>query len=120
MAFSTHSHSRQFCPSHAKDNLDEMVLRAISLKMSLIVLTVLIPCDQDKEGTSSDISKANLQQLVCYHHPRKIEVRKGFEYLQGTAKDFPTEMKHMCTSEPVSKELNLPELFRTAIQNSQL
>lgn len=41
--FSMHSHSGQFCPSHAKDRLEDIVLRAISLKMSLFALTEHMP-----------------------------------------------------------------------------
>jgi hypothetical protein len=49
MAFSMHSHSGQFCPGHAKDSLEEVVVRAISLKMHLLALTEHMPRDQDAD-----------------------------------------------------------------------
>jgi len=49
MAFSMHSHSGQFCPGHAKDSLEEIILRAISLKMHLLALTEHMPRDQEKD-----------------------------------------------------------------------
>jgi hypothetical protein len=49
MAFSMHSHSGQFCPGHAKDSLEEIILRAISLKMHLLALTEHMPRDQDAD-----------------------------------------------------------------------
>jgi histidinol-phosphatase (PHP family) len=49
MAFSMHSHSGQFCPGHARDSLEDIVLRAISLKMHLLALTEHMPRDNDKD-----------------------------------------------------------------------
>lgn len=49
MAFSMHSHSGQFCPGHARDSLEDIVLRAISLKMHLLALTEHMPRDNNKD-----------------------------------------------------------------------
>jgi histidinol-phosphatase (PHP family) len=49
MAFSMHSHSGQFCPGHAKDTLEEIILRAISLQIQLLALTEHMPRDQEKD-----------------------------------------------------------------------
>jgi len=50
----------------------------------------------------------------------KIGVRRSFEYVQGTANNLPTEMKHMHTNAPASNISKLPEPFRSAVQNSRL
>ncbi len=49
MAFSMHSHSGQFCPGHAKNSLEEIVQRAISLRMHLLALTEHMPRDNDQD-----------------------------------------------------------------------
>jgi histidinol-phosphatase (PHP family) len=43
MPFSHHSHSGQFCPGHAKDGLEEVVLEAISKRMQVFALTEHMP-----------------------------------------------------------------------------
>jgi hypothetical protein len=55
-----------------------------------------------------------------YRRPMKTGVRRCFEYIQGIANYLPTEMKHMYTNAPASNISKLPELFRTAVQNSRL
>lgn len=49
MAFTMHSHSGQFCPGHAKDQLEEIVKRALSLNMRLIALTEHMPRTKKKD-----------------------------------------------------------------------
>ena len=49
MAFTMHSHSGQFCPGHAKDQLEEIVKRALSLNMGLIALTEHMPRTNKKD-----------------------------------------------------------------------
>lgn len=49
MAFTMHSHSGQFCPGHAKDQLEEIVKRALSLNMQLIALTEHMPRTSDED-----------------------------------------------------------------------
>lgn len=43
MAFSMHSHSGQFCPGHAKDDLEAILQKAISLNMHLFSFTEHMP-----------------------------------------------------------------------------
>lgn len=43
MAFTMHSHSGQFCPGHAKDSLEDVILRAIAVGMKTIGLTEHMP-----------------------------------------------------------------------------
>lgn len=49
MAFSMHSHSGQFCPGHAKDNLEEVIQTAISRGFKTFALTEHMPRDSDKD-----------------------------------------------------------------------
>jgi histidinol-phosphatase (PHP family) len=49
MPFTMHSHSGQFCPGHAKDSLEEVVQRAIALKMRILAMTEHMPREQDKD-----------------------------------------------------------------------
>ncbi|KAK0743923.1 hypothetical protein B0T18DRAFT_392613 [Schizothecium vesticola] len=43
MAFTMHSHSGEFCPGHAADTLEAIILRAISLGFQTIGLTEHMP-----------------------------------------------------------------------------
>lgn len=43
MPFSHHSHSGQFCPGHAKDSLEQVILKAIAKKMQVLALTEHMP-----------------------------------------------------------------------------
>lgn len=43
MAFSMHSHSGQFCPGHAKDDLEDIIKHAISIGYKTIGLTEHMP-----------------------------------------------------------------------------
>lgn len=43
MAFTMHSHSGQFCPGHAKDQLEDIVKHAISIGLKTIGLTEHMP-----------------------------------------------------------------------------
>lgn len=43
MAFTMHSHSGQFCPGHAKDQLEEVIKHAISVGYKTIGLTEHMP-----------------------------------------------------------------------------
>jgi histidinol-phosphatase (PHP family) len=49
MAFSMHSHSGQFCPGHAKDQLEEVIQCAISQGMRLFALTEHMPRNDNKD-----------------------------------------------------------------------
>jgi histidinol-phosphatase (PHP family) len=43
MAFSMHSHSGQFCPGHAQDQLEDIIKHAISIGYTTIGLTEHMP-----------------------------------------------------------------------------
>ena len=43
MAFTMHSHSGQFCPGHAKDRLEDIILHAIKIGYKTIGLTEHMP-----------------------------------------------------------------------------
>lgn len=43
MAFTMHSHSGQFCPGHAKDQLEDIIKHAISVGYKNIGLTEHMP-----------------------------------------------------------------------------
>ena len=43
MAFTMHSHSGQFCPGHAKDQLEDIIQHAISIGYKTIGLTEHMP-----------------------------------------------------------------------------
>jgi histidinol-phosphatase (PHP family) len=64
MAFSMHSHSGQFCPGHAKDQLEEVIQRAISLQMQVIALTEHMPRSEDKDLYPEEVRHR------CHLHPR--------------------------------------------------
>jgi histidinol-phosphatase (PHP family) len=49
MAFSMHSHSGQFCPGHAADTLEEVILTAIAKGMQTFALTEHMPRDSDSD-----------------------------------------------------------------------
>jgi histidinol-phosphatase (PHP family) len=49
MSISMHSHSGQFCPGHAKDNLEEVIQTAISKGMTTFGLTEHMPRDDPKD-----------------------------------------------------------------------
>jgi histidinol-phosphatase (PHP family) len=44
-----HSHSGQFCPGHAKDQLEAVIQQAIKLDMRLISLTEHMPRTHDQD-----------------------------------------------------------------------
>ena len=48
MPFSHHSHSGQFC-GHATDTLEEVIQRAIALKMKVFAMTEHMPRDLDED-----------------------------------------------------------------------
>lgn len=43
MPFSHHSHSGEFCPSHAQDSLEQMIQKAIEKRMSVFCLSEHMP-----------------------------------------------------------------------------
>ncbi|KFH45280.1 histidinol-phosphatase-like protein [Hapsidospora chrysogenum ATCC 11550] len=49
MAFTMHSHSGQFCPGHAKDQLEDIIKHAISLGFKTMGLTEHMPRYQERD-----------------------------------------------------------------------
>jgi hypothetical protein len=49
MAFSMHSHSGQFCPGHAADSLEDVILTAIAKGMETFALTEHMPRNSDSD-----------------------------------------------------------------------
>ena len=43
MAFTMHSHSGQFCPGHARDDLEAIILHAIKIGMTTMGITEHMP-----------------------------------------------------------------------------
>lgn len=43
MAFTMHSHSGQFCPGHARDQLEDIIERAVALGFTTMGLTEHMP-----------------------------------------------------------------------------
>jgi histidinol-phosphatase (PHP family) len=43
MAFTMHTHSGEFCPGHAKDQLEDILRRAMAVGMTTIGLTEHMP-----------------------------------------------------------------------------
>ena len=70
MAFSMHSHSGQFCPGHAKDQLEEIIQTAISKGMQTLGLTEHMPRDNDKDRYPEEVQLPpsifpHLSQAIC-------------------------------------------------------
>jgi len=67
MAFSMHSHSGEFCPGHAKDSLEKIVLKAISKGMTTYALTEHMPRDSDDDLYPEEVQSllSNLLLLFC-------------------------------------------------------
>ncbi|KAL2204851.1 histidinol phosphate phosphatase H [Sarocladium strictum] len=77
MAFTMHSHSGQFCPGHAKDNLEDIIRHAISIGYKTMGLTEHMPryeeCDLYPE--ERDDPKA-LEVLPSRHESYLIEAQR--------------------------------------------
>lgn len=59
MPFSHHSHSGQFC-GHATNTLEEVVQKAIALKMQVFALTEHMPRDQDEDLYPEEVGSSPL------------------------------------------------------------
>ncbi|KAL8298573.1 hypothetical protein RB597_006656 [Gaeumannomyces tritici] len=79
MAFTMHSHSGQFCPGHAKDQLEDIVLHAIELGYKTMGLTEHMPrthlCDLYPDELDPDPSGA-LAALAPRHAAYLAEARR--------------------------------------------
>jgi histidinol-phosphatase (PHP family) len=49
MVFTMHSHSGQFCPGHAKDQLEDIVKHAISIGYTTMALTEHMPRYEEQD-----------------------------------------------------------------------
>ncbi|KAI0408989.1 histidinol-phosphatase [Xylaria palmicola] len=69
MAFTMHSHSGQFCPGHAKDQLEDIVKHAISLGYTTMGLTEHMPrtAPEDLYPEELDEPEASLAALLPRH-----------------------------------------------------
>ncbi|EHK19017.1 uncharacterized protein TRIVIDRAFT_157484 [Trichoderma virens Gv29-8] len=78
MAFTMHSHSGQFCPGHAVDQLEDIILHAISLGYKTIGLTEHMPRYEERDLYPEELSdpQASLQALPPRHESYLIEARR--------------------------------------------
>ncbi|KAL6901505.1 histidinol phosphate phosphatase H [Trichoderma evansii] len=78
MAFTMHSHSGQFCPGHAVDELEDIVKHAISVGYKTIGLTEHMPRyeEQDLYPEELDDPQASLQVLPPRHNAYIVEARR--------------------------------------------
>lgn len=55
MAFSMHSHSGQFCPGHAQDDLESIIQTAISSGMISLALTEHMPRESESDRYPDEV-----------------------------------------------------------------
>ncbi|KAI0971417.1 histidinol-phosphatase [Xylaria arbuscula] len=69
MAFTMHSHSGQFCPGHAKDQLEDIIKHAIGLGYKTMALTEHMPrtAPEDLYPEELDEPEASLAALMPRH-----------------------------------------------------
>lgn len=60
-----HSHSGQFCPGHAADTLEEVILTAIAKGMQTFALTEHMPRDSDSDLYPEEVP--SLLVLLKFH-----------------------------------------------------
>ncbi|KAF4631181.1 hypothetical protein G7Y89_g6955 [Cudoniella acicularis] len=73
MAFSMHSHSGEFCPGHAKDNLEDVILTAIARGFQTFALTEHMPRTSDSDLYPEEISAGHTISLLQPRHDAFIE-----------------------------------------------
>ncbi|KAI1450117.1 histidinol-phosphatase [Annulohypoxylon stygium] len=78
MAFTMHSHSGQFCPGHAKDQLEDIIKHAISLGYTTMGLTEHMPRDslEDLYPEELDDPEASLAELFPRHDAYLLEAQR--------------------------------------------
>ncbi|KAK5000369.1 hypothetical protein LTR60_007506, partial [Cryomyces antarcticus] len=80
MPFSHHSHSGQFC-NHATNTLEEVVRRAISLKMEVFAMTEHMPRDEEDlypEELEINTTAAGLLQLFDDYYAEAVRLRRAY------------------------------------------
>ncbi|KKP02604.1 histidinol-phosphatase (PHP family) [Trichoderma harzianum] len=78
MAFTMHAHSGQFCPGHAVDQLEDIILHAISLGYKTMGLTEHMPRYEEQDLYPEELSdpQASLQALPPRHEAYILEARR--------------------------------------------
>ncbi|KAL7627279.1 hypothetical protein AAE478_001468 [Parahypoxylon ruwenzoriense] len=78
MAFTMHSHSGQFCPGHAKDQLEDIVKHAISLGYTTMGLTEHMPRTslEDLYPEELDDPEGSLAALFPRHEAYLLEAQR--------------------------------------------
>ncbi|PNY29383.1 histidinol-phosphatase [Tolypocladium capitatum] len=78
MAFTMHSHSGQFCPGHAVDQLEDIIRHAISVGYKTIGLTEHMPRydERDLYPEEMDDPNGNLEALVHRHEAYLVESQR--------------------------------------------
>ncbi|KAI0106171.1 Polymerase/histidinol phosphatase-like protein [Nemania sp. FL0031] len=78
MAFTMHSHSGQFCPGHAKDQLEDIIKHAISLGYTTMALTEHMPRTslEDLYPEELDEPEASLAALAPRHEAYLKEAQR--------------------------------------------
>lgn len=81
MPFSHHSHSGQFCPSHAKDSLEQVILTAISKKMRVWAMTEHMPrhdSDRYPDEISGDVTYASMLENEAAYFAEATRLRERY------------------------------------------
>ncbi|RDL39837.1 putative histidinol-phosphatase [Venustampulla echinocandica] len=69
MAFSMHSHSGQFCPGHAQDQLEDIILAAIAHGMTTYAVTEHMPRDSNEDLYPEEIEGGyTTEPLLAMHY----------------------------------------------------
>ncbi|KAI1474020.1 histidinol-phosphatase [Daldinia eschscholtzii] len=78
MAFTMHSHSGQFCPGHAKDQLEDIIKHAIGLGYTTIGLTEHMPRTslEDLYPEELDNPEGSLAELLPRHEAYLLEAQR--------------------------------------------
>ncbi|ROW05361.1 hypothetical protein VSDG_00344 [Cytospora chrysosperma] len=78
MAFTMHSHSGQFCPGHAKDQLEQVVQHAISIGYKTMALTEHMPRTglEDLYPEELDDPEGSLATLMPRHEAYLLEAQR--------------------------------------------
>ncbi|KAI0848022.1 histidinol-phosphatase [Daldinia vernicosa] len=78
MAFTMHSHSGQFCPGHAKDQLEDIVKHAIGLGYTTLGLTEHMPRTalEDLYPEELDNPEGSLAELFPRHEAYLLEAQR--------------------------------------------
>ncbi|KAG5916510.1 hypothetical protein E4U42_007618, partial [Claviceps africana] len=78
MAFTMHSHSGQFCPGHAVDQLEDMVRRAMELGFQTMGLSEHMPRYEERDLYPDELSdpQASLASLQVLHEAYLAEAKR--------------------------------------------